>query len=268
MIVDKILSEEVPLFELTPHHQNPLQINVIRYIPAPEETDYNYIEYVKDEDIEAAFTIDRTPDIEMNEVNTFNIGNNRKRHYPEETYGFKVPQTNLTTVYFEFEEETYSMLEYKPIEFYNLKMKQRQQTHQHLQIFEQLDLQPDWPNLPNKRLIPTLTYQLTNIQFQIMHNRLYIGDQRKYLPNVPNGVELCPRCTTTNGILYLFLHCPIVAEACRLLQMGWEILLRTLKDEIALITREPATYLDGYENILPHQQLFGISTFKIETYYK
>ena len=94
----------------------------------------------------------------MNEVNAFNVGQNRKRHYPEETYGFRVPQTNLTTVYFEFEDDVYSTSEYRPIEFYNFKMKQRHPTHQHAQIYEHLDPQPDLPNVLTPALHPIIPY--------------------------------------------------------------------------------------------------------------
>ena len=37
--------------------------------------------------------------------------------------------------------------------------------------------------------------------------------------------------------------------------------------ELTFITGILATYLDGYENILPHQQLLGIPTLKTESYY-
>lgn len=66
-----------------------------------------------------------------------------------------------------------------------------------------------------------------DLRFKTLHNRHYIGRQRIHLPDVPAGVELCPRRNFENNIFHLFL-CPTTQKAWRLLQLEWEILLRSL----------------------------------------
>ena len=256
------------LCEINQDPNDSTSIQAKRYKQDGEPTDLGVIEFVAESPPEI-YTNTRNQDIDLLECTAFNVGHERKRYYPEDGFDFKVKQTNLSTVFFNIGEEELRMKNYKPIIFYNLNIKTRKLHHQHAPIFQNLTEQPDWPNIPNRRIHPILPYQLKELRFRTIHNRHYIGRQRIHLPNVPNGIELCPRCHFENNILHLILDCPAVTEAWRLLQLEWEILLRIFKEEMTILTNIPTVYLDGLEHISQHQKLFGVATpSKSPSFYK
>ena len=102
-----------------------------------------------------------------------------------------------------------------------------------------------------------------------MHNRLYIGLQRLHLRVVLRDVELCPRCHIENNIIHLFLNCPAVTEAWRLLQLEWEILLRLFKEELELTNNNNLDIsFDEFVNISDNHKLFGIPTTSKSNFFK
>jgi len=79
------------------------------------------------------------------------------------------------------------------------------------------------------------------------------------LPEAAEHVEMCPRCNIENNILHLMLNCPGTTRSWNLLQLEWEILIRSYKDKIGTPFNEE-DILEGLELILPHHKLFGVPT--------
>lgn len=151
------------------------------------------------------------------------------------------------------------MDDYNSIRLCDMIIKRNTLSHKHAQIFDNLEIQPDWENIPNRRMHPAIPHFVREQRFKSMQNRHYIGRQRFHLPEAAEHVEMCPRCNIENNILHLMLNCPGTTRTWNLLQLEWEILIRSYKDKIGTPFNEE-DILEGLELILPHHKLFGVPT--------
>ena len=182
-----------------------------------------------------------------------------KRHLPDDEFP-PIPQTNLHTCYFATNDCDLLFEEFRSIKLYNRLIRKNITTHQHALIYNSLDIQPEWHSLPNKRIHPALSYFTKELRFKTIHNRHYIGRQRAHLPDITEGVEFFPRCHIENNVLHLFLDCSEVSQAWLLIQLQWEILTQSYKDELGTLNLDVEDFELDQFTILPHHKLFGVPT--------
>jgi hypothetical protein len=118
--------------------------------------------------------------------------------------------TTITDYEIRVNEETIPVYSSTPRIIYNLLSQSN--NHSHSPIWSELNPQPEWPKIPNRRLHPALPPKLYDLRFKIMHNRLCVGPKARHNPHASTAnPDLCPQCGEEDSIYHLFVTCPHIS---------------------------------------------------------
>lgn len=86
--------------------------------------------------------------------------------------------------------------------------KKHSSTHKHSTIWtDVLGTSFDFSKYPNRKQHPALPKYLYNLRYSTMHNKHWIGERLKYLPNTIPDDLLCKFCSAPNSLTHLIAEC-------------------------------------------------------------
>lgn len=186
-----------------------------RFIRDETSTELVFIEHDS-----APKRVKRTYAIDDNAVHALSIGHKKIRVSPTSALLWS-HETNLENATLEINDQQYPLNNFKSDKIYKAIMNSRATIHNHYNGHDNFEDQPDWANIPNQTVHPTINRSVIDFLFANMHNRSFYGRQLIHFPNARPNIELCPHCHTESNIYHALLDCPIVNQAWQHLETIW-----------------------------------------------
>jgi len=142
--------------------------------------------------------------------------------------------------------------------------KQKQKYHKHALIWDNLFPVDtvEYHKFPNRRQHPSLPKYLYNLRYYTLHNKHWIGEKLKYLPEAKPEDMLCKQCNSTNSITHLIALCNHIKPLWQDLETIYNELTTIIPDECKFPIKEEYFYF-GPPTMPSRRQNLGKVQFQI-----